>query len=184
MSAPTDAEIVPSSESEDSERVETLPFTVRPARSPADLEKAIQCRAEAYGHHVSDFFASLSEPEDYDFSPGSMVLLAEWKSDRRPVGSMRVVTNVKGHLELEDYVELPTSLRGKALAEAGRLSVLRGFKSALVKLALWKAFFRLCLAEQIDTMVVSAKPPGDRDYIMLVFREVQPGGLWFRHRSL
>ncbi len=156
---------------------EGLPFTIRAVRTDQDLRKALDIRFEAYRRHFPDFGGDHVAPESYDLEPNSTLLLAESKADGMPLGSMRVMTNDKGRLFIEDAIALPAVIRDQPTAEATRLAVKAGRSGTLVKLMLWKAFHRFCLATQMNQMLVAAREPIDKQYEWLGFADPVDGGL-------
>ena len=84
-----------------------------------------------------------------------------------------------GPLVVSELLDLPASLADRSLAEATRLAVKPGPGSKLIKLSLWKAFHRYCLANQIDTMLLAARRPIDRDYLALGFHDPREGRVEF-----
>jgi hypothetical protein len=83
-----------------------LPFTVRMVVSEADLVRAVEVRYAAYQRHAAPFAETLRAPEPLDRAPGTVVLLAEDKSDRAAVGTMRIQTNAFEPLVLEQSIAL------------------------------------------------------------------------------
>lgn len=164
---------------------ESMPFTVRIARSDDDIEKVVQIRYSAYARHVPTFADKLKAAEEYDFDEGSIVLLAESKLDGSPLGTMRIQTNRYRKLAIEGSVELPDWLQGRTLAEATRLGVSEGRVGTVVKVAMFKAFFLYCLDANIECIVIAARPPLDRQYDALMFEDVFPGSglIPMRHGS-
>jgi len=156
---------------------ERLPFSVRVVRSDDALEKAVAIRQAAYARHLPTFAAKLGAPEPNDHDEDSLVLLAESKLDESPIGTMRIQTNRLRELPIEHSVELPAWLKGKTMAEATRLGIASGAAGRVVKLVLCKAFYLYCLAENIEWMVVAARPPLDRPYEAAMFQDVYPGEL-------
>jgi hypothetical protein len=146
-------------------RTEWLPFTVESVDSAEGLYAAIQIRQSAYARHLPAFAAQLAEPEAADLDPGSVLLL----------GTMRIQTNLQQPLALEQSLLLPSRLRDAHLAEATRLGVTQAGVGRLVKTALFKAFYLYCVGRQVEHMVVTARPPIDRQYERLLFSEVFPG---------
>lgn len=155
--------------------VQRLPFTIRAVRHERELRKAVDVRQRAYGRHVPELGALLREPEPQDRDPGNAVLLAESRLDGEPLGTLRIQTNRHRPLALEGSVELPAWLAAASLAEATRLGVAEGRVGRVVKTMLFKAFYRHCLAEDIDWMVIGARSPLDRMYAGLLFEDVFPG---------
>lgn len=156
--------------------VQPLEFTVRPARNLFELQEVARLRHAAYGRHRPQ--SGPPAPDRYDFMPNAVVLVAIDKRSERIVGSLRVVMGDVGPLELDAYATLPRASTGVP-AEAARLVVGRTRSRTLVKLALWKAFHRLCLGHGIDSMVLAARKPLDDDYAWLGFRDLQDEPAWF-----
>lgn len=156
--------------------VQTLDFTVRPVRTLAELQQVAQLRHAAYGRHRDQQGAA--QPDRYDFEPHAVVLAAIDKSDGRIVGTIRVVLGDSGPLELDNYVHLARASTGVP-AEAARLAIGRTRHRTLVKLALWKAYYRLCMGHGIESMVLAARRPIDDDYTWLDFHDIGVEPLWF-----
>jgi len=167
-----DGKLLDTSNSAPLHRGVNLPFTIRLVRTEAHLSKAVQIRAQAFLRHAPKLGAQLIEPEPADRAAGNIVLLAESKSTGSAEGSVRLETNLNVRTEFERIIDLPSFLREKTLAQASRLSVRPGPGSHLVKYALIKAAYRYCLATQVDYVLVAARPPVDRDFIALGFKEV------------
>jgi hypothetical protein len=148
-----------------------LPFTVRVVDDDDALERALRLRQAAYQRHVPEFAQTMDQPEPYDRDPGALILLAEAKLDRSPVGTMRIQSNCFRRLALEQSLELPDWLSGR-LVGATRLGVGAGEPGRMVKLALFKAFYLYCVRERIDWMVIAARTPLDRQYAALDFCDV------------
>lgn len=163
--------------------VERLPFTVTVARSDEQLRKAVTMRHAAYARHVPALAELLKAPEAWDYDEGSVVLLAESKLDGSPLGTMRIQTNRRRSLAIEQSVELPEWLQDCGLAEATRLGVTLGRVGRVVKTMLFKAYFRYCQQAEIDWMVISGRAPLDRQYEALLFKDVFPqrGFIPMRH---
>ncbi|MBK4738967.1 hypothetical protein [Noviherbaspirillum pedocola] len=121
------------------EKTESLPFTIRPVKTAAELEKAVQIRHAAYMRHVPRFAAALETPEALDSARGVVVFLAELKLNASPVGTMRIQLNEFAPLTLERAVDLPDWLRCRRLAEPTRLGVTHERVGRIVTLALFKA---------------------------------------------
>ncbi len=154
---------------------ELLPFTVRLVREEDDVRKAVSVRHAAYARHVPVMAEKLVNPEATDFEDGVAVLLAESKLDGAPLGTMRIQTNRFKALSIEQSIELPDWLKGRPLAEASRLGVELGRTGTFVKTVLFKAFYRYCVEQGIDYMVIAARSPLDRQYDKLMFSDIFPG---------
>jgi hypothetical protein len=152
-----------------------MPFTVRIACSEAELEQAVQIRHAAYARHVPALAQLLSAPEAGDRDADATVLLAESKLDGEPLGTMRIQTNRRRPLAIEQSVALPAWLRHRTLAEATRLGVTASRVGRVVKVLLFKAFYLYCRRAGVDWMVIGARSPLDRQYESLLFQDVYPG---------
>lgn len=161
-----------SANDEHSARRVDLPFTVRIVRNDDQLTRAVRIRVEAYGRHAPEFGATLSEPEQTDKDPDSIVFLAEAKSDGEPLGTIRIQTNFEAPLTIERSVVLPQAYTGRPLAGVSRLAVRAGPRGRMVKLALFKAMHRYCLAKQVEWIVIGARPSLEKDYERLGFVDV------------
>ena len=147
-----------------------LPVAIRVAATAADLRQVVAVRAEASGSPTP---AATNAPETWDQRPNATLLLAESR-DAQALGSLRVLASERGRLMVEERVELPPALKGRSLAEASRLVVKPGRNATLVRLMLWKAFHRYCLAAQVDTMLIAVREPAARQYEWLGFRDALP----------
>jgi len=151
-----------------------LPFRVRIARTEEQLRKAIEIRAEAYSRHVPALGESLRVTEGVDLTPDCLVILAESKLDDLPVGTMRIQTNFHAPLPMEESVRLPEKFRDRPLAVVSRLAVKAGHRGKMVKLALFKAMHRYCIAKQVEWVLIGARPPLEETYLALDFVDVFP----------
>lgn len=159
---------------------ESLPIRVRLVRTENQLTKAIKVRADAYGRHTPGFADALRVIEPDDVERSSLVLLAESKVTGEAVGTLRIHTNFDGPTYLERILTLPEFLRGAAIAYVTRLAVVSGPNGSSVKLALFKALYRYCLATQISWILAVAREPVDRDFVRLGFLDILPEGTKLR----
>lgn len=155
-------------------KIERLPFTIRFARNEEDIQKAVSIRHSAYARHIPSLAERLREPESNDFDDGVSVLLAESKLDGRPLGTMRLQTNMFRPLALESSVTLPDRFKGAMLVEATRLGVSQERVGRVVTNLLFKAYYMHCLNKGIDWMVITARSPMDRRYDALLMEDVFP----------
>ena len=163
--------------------IERLPFTIRRVETESDLLKAVRIRHAAYTRHVPEFARTLLHPEAADYEHDTIVLLAESRLDGTPLGSTRIRTNLFRLLGVEESVVLPDWLQGRRLVEATRLGIDEGRVGRMVKMALIKACFMVCEDNAIDYSVATGRPPVDRQYGQMLFRDVFPdqGPVPLRH---
>jgi len=170
---------LPSSAAGTSNRVPksvTLPFTVRIVRTQDQLSQAVSLRAEAYGRHMPALGELLKQPEDLDRNGDTIVFIAEGKADRETLGTIRIQTNFSSPLALETSIDLPPRFAGRPAAGVSRLAVKAGPRGRLVKLALFKALHRYCLAKQVEWLLIGARPPLDQTYVDLGFVDMFEDG--------
>jgi hypothetical protein len=136
----------------------------------------VAIRYEAYSRHLPELGRRLTAPEPADTEPGYTVLLAENRLDRTPLATVRLQVNEFGPLALERSIDLPDWLQGRRLAEATRLALADTVRGRFVTQVMFKAFFKFCLEQDVEWMVVCARPPLDRIYLSLLFEDVVPGG--------
>lgn len=137
--------------------IEALSFELGVARTPAQLADARVVRASAYGHHVPELAPTMRQPDPVDLLPHTVVLLARDKATGAPVGTARIASNAQRPLLLESSYALPEGLREGHLAEVTRLAVAPGADDRLVKRALMKACYLVCLSLQVQKMVIGAR---------------------------
>jgi hypothetical protein len=164
---------------------ERLAFEVRRVETQDDLFKVVAIRHEAYSRHLPELGRRLTAPEPADTEPGYTVLLAENRLDRTPLATVRLQVNEFGPLALERSIDLPDWLQGRKLAEATRLALADNVRGRFVTQVMFKAFFQFCLEQDVEWMVVCARPPLDRIYLSLLFEDVVPGGAFIplRHSA-
>lgn len=151
-----------------------LPFTVRLVRTTDQLERAINVRLMAYAKRLPSLARAMGDPETEDRFQDSIILLAESKETLAPVGTLRIRSNIHGPTEFERELVLPAKFEGQSIAHVSRLGVVGGRAGVQVKLALFKALYRYCLATQIEWIMATGIPPRDRDYVNLQFEDVFP----------
>ena len=153
-----------------------LSFRVRIVRTEEHLTKVVQVRTASYGRHYPETAELLQSPEYVDRTAFALILLAESKADGSALGTMRIETNTRGPLPVEGLLPSDSPYSARTLAFVTRLAVHAVPDATLVKLALFKALHRYCLACQIDWIMVTARPPMDRQYLRLGFTDVYDSG--------
>ncbi len=153
-----------------------MSFTLRRAETHADLLRACQVRAEAYGHKVPAYRESMSQPDALDANSSTTVFICEDKLSGEAVGTMRVQARYRSHGELmmERYVEFPDHLRNVPCVEVTRLAAPIG-SDPFVRLALWKAAYLFSVREGISAIVMSVRKPSlIRAYKQMGSKDVFP----------
>ena len=145
---------------------------VRLVRTPEQLAHVVRLRISAYGRHLPDLIGVISRPEPADWDRDSIILLADSRATGEPLGTVRIQTNLHEMSEFEQALELPEQYKRSTIAHISRLAVAPGKHSGEVKVALFKALYRFCLAAQIRWLFVGARPPLQRQYLALGFHYV------------
>lgn len=147
-----------------------LPFRVRIVRTENHLHQAISIRAKSYEKHHPEVAELLQFAEIED--RGQVVLLAERKASGEAIGTMRIETNTQNTSPIEHFLPENSEFTARTIAFITRLAVSNCADSGLIKLTLYKSLLRYCLACQIDWMIVTARPPFDKEYNRLGFHYV------------
>jgi hypothetical protein len=134
----------------DPDRRQLLPFRVRLASTPQDLQSVVEIRASAYARHLPALAETLRTAEREDHRSDVLLLIAERKLDRRPVGTMRLEPNFHAPLRIERELALPSTFLNRRLVETTRLGVQNGIGGTMVMAALVKAAFEICHAWGFD----------------------------------
>lgn len=138
---------------------QTLPFTCRVVTTPLELRQACAIRGLAYGNHLPGVPGIDGRPDAIDYAPGTMVLICHDKETGAPVGTARVQVSTQGcRLPVETCVELPPDMAGDGRAEITKLAAVPG-AHPLVRVALWKAGYLYCLANQTRWLLIGARNP-------------------------
>jgi hypothetical protein len=153
-----------------------LRFTLRQARSEADLRAACSVRAVSYGRHMPNVTSLWSEPDALDRNTDTAVFVAFSKDTGQPVGTIRLTTNARQPTQIEQSAPLPDGIADRPIAELTRFAVLAGHDDPAVKLGLMKAIYLHCLANQIQWMVIGARNEAlVRQYRRLGFTDIAGG---------
>lgn len=155
-----------------------LPFVVRVVRTEEQLQKVCELRSVSYGRHLPEFGKTLAEPEPPDRMAGTVILLAQDKATGLAIGTMRIHLNTHEALPVQSAVPLPASVRGYLLAEVSRLSVRPGYNEMKVRVALFKALYLYCYANQVQFILVAARRPLDKIYKSLGFKPLGGQEQW------
>lgn len=89
---------------------------------------------------------------------------------------MRIHVNRNKPLPLESSIQLPEQLNKLTLAEAVRFGIADGNDGRHARNALFKAFYLVCLALKVDSMVICARHPLHKLYLGLLFSDIFPTG--------
>ncbi len=161
--------------------LDTGEINVREVRTPEDRRKARQLRAEGY----KMYFAADNEAVGHDKTePNETTFLALDRNDH-PVGTLRVLDRTKGKIELDNFLDVDALLNEneKPCAEATRFTIRKHPKGIIIKILLWRAYFKYCQTRGIRTMLISSRPIIAKNYTYLFFEDIGPKGV-YRHSHL
>ena len=156
-------------------------ITIRIARTPEDIAKALYVRWLGYRKYDS---CAKAELEELDQGRNCTILLAEDDAGKAR-GTIRILDRRHGPIEIERFLDvdalLPSSNR--SIAEATRFSIPASPLASRIKLLLWKAFLEFCLKRGIEYILVSMRPIAAKDYDRLKFTRLENGGT-YSHSTL
>ena len=152
--------------------IEQLPFVVRKAISGRDFEAASRVRSEAYGRH--DYLPSVSDNlrriDEADLR--GTVLVAERKSDGEILGTIRVISSLRGATPLPTQAPR-VEFDGDAFTYVDRFAVRQGNLADVVALALIKAQWFQAYHEGAEWIIAAALPALARRYRMVGLRSLE-----------
>ncbi len=117
----------------------------------------------------------MREPEADDHRSDVLVLIAERKTDRRVLGSMRLQPNLFRPLRVESETRLPEAYQDRRLIEFMRLGVENGNAGKMVMAALSKAGYEICHASRLDYIIAAGRRSTSEIYRSMQFDDVFQG---------
>jgi len=158
----------------------SLPFTIRPVRTHAELLDVARLRLEAYR------ISTIRSPEDLesaidteDYSENSVVLAAFEKATDKVIGTMRIGFSTRGKTTMKSLAKMPGHWGSRPYGEARMLCMLKSEHSRMVLLMLCKAFFGACRTEGLDNIIIGARRGMEPFYRILCFDDVRDPPLYF-----
>jgi hypothetical protein len=144
--------------------------------SPQDLRNAVEIRSSAFARHIPAFGEALRYPEADDHRRDVLLLIAERKTDRKVIGSMRMQPNIHRPLRIEGETTLPKPYEGRKLIEFMRLGTENGNAGRMVMAALAKAGYEICHATRFDYIFAAGRRSTSEIYRSMRFDDVFDGG--------
>ena len=150
--------------------IEELPFCVVAISSHSVINSIAEQRSLQYSSHYGEFALSLQTPESDDTHPDALLVAAISTQGSRILGSFRLekdsladakISIIEGHGKLK--------ISGRS-ALVSRLFVSKTSQQMKVRNALFKFLHRHCFANQVQNILVAAKPPLDKIYQRLGFK--------------
>lgn len=156
-------------------RVDLAGITVRKAVTEADFELVGRLRQAGFSRIADN--AAVEWVDDFDRSPGVFSLIA-YNSLNEPVATMRVQDGRVAELELSRFVPLDALLDAghKPAAQFARLSVVKAQQSTDAMFGLFKAAWRWCLGEGLQSIVIATPPWSRPVYDFMFFEELGKEG--------
>ncbi len=148
------------------------PYSVRIVRTPDQLQAAVDVRYQAYSEKLQALASKVSQPGELDFKHGPVVLLAENRLTGAPVGTLRLNTGAT-ILEMLADIDLPDTIVRERVAFVSRMAVIGMVQERqLVRNLMQKAVFQLCIAKQLNRMLLLAVEPRERLFYRCGFSDV------------
>jgi hypothetical protein len=152
------------------------PYTIRIVRKPDQLQSAIDVRYQAYSEKLQALASKVRQPGPLDFEHGPVVLLAENRLTGEPVGTLRLNTG-PSFLDLLRDMALPANIVKERTAFVSRMAVTGPVQERqLVRNLMQKAVFQLCIAKQLNRILLLAVEPRERLFYRCGFSDVFPDG--------
>jgi hypothetical protein len=114
-------------------------------------------------------------PEAEDLKPDVLVLLAERRFDSKPLGSLRLQSNVGRPLRLEGEAPLLAPFARRRLVECTRLGVEFDEGSRLVTAALVKATYEICRTTSAEFNITGGRRAMRQFFRTLQYDELDGG---------
>lgn len=154
----------------------SLPFEIRPIKSPAELAEVGAMRHSSY--------RLLSNPlhaiDDLDFASHAIVLGAFDKKSHKLLGTMRILLSSRGPSEIARYIDLPEAWSNTPFGEARHLCVPRLSRHHLsVKVMLFKSLYLLAHDQNCDSLVIATRGALQGMYRMMHFVDLQESSTKF-----
>lgn len=155
---------------------------VRRALSQEDKEKVYDLRWKGYQKYKG-FQRKEDIIDEFDNSDNVTLLLALTENNN-PLGTIRILDQSQGKIELQSYLDLNSILtpNEQPVGEATRFSIPYSQNSKLVKLYLWKGYFLYCQLHSLKTMLIWIRKGASRDYRRLLFDNCNINGV-FQHNG-
>jgi hypothetical protein len=156
--------------------VESLPFSVRIARTESDVIRVREFREAEYRHRhpiLAEKILAEQVKSRLDEQRGTITVFAECLTTKAILGTVRFSSNLYRPFDFEFDDQFPAFLSGKPLAYFSRFAVAKTEYSKAVRALLIKSTLLLCQAKQINQAVVSVVRPFDRLYTKLGYEKLE-----------
>jgi hypothetical protein len=156
--------------------VPASPYSIRIARTALQLQTAVEVRYQAYSEKLQALASKVKQPGPLDYEHEPVVLLAESRLTGEAVGTLRLNTG-PGILGMLDDIDLPDNILGERVAFVSRMAVVGTVhERQLVRNLMQKACFQLCIAKQLNRMLLLAVEPRERLFYRCGFSDVFEDG--------
>jgi len=151
-------------------------YVVRIVRTPDQLQSAINVRYQAYSEKLQALAASVRQPGPLDFAHGPVVLLAQNRLSGEAIGTLRLNTGPSFLSMLKD-IRLPVNIVKERTAFVSRMAVTGPVQERqVVRNLMQKAVFQLCIAKQLNRILLLAVEPRERLFYRCGFSDVFEDG--------
>ena len=156
--------------------VPASPFRIRIVRTPEQLRSAVNVRYQAYSRRLQALASKVRQPGPLDYSHDPVILLAEDQTTGQAVGTLRLNTG-PGVLNMLDDIDLPDNIVLERVAFVSRMAVTGTVHERnLVRSLMQKAVFQLCIAKQLNRILLLAVQPRERLFYRWGFSDVFADG--------
>ena len=156
--------------------IPSTPYSIRIVRTSAQLQAAVEVRYQAYSEKLQALASKVSQPGPLDFAHEPIVLLAENRLTGEAIGTMRLNTG-PSILDMLDDINLPDNIMGERVAFVSRMAVVGTVaERQLVRNLMQKAVFQLCIAKQLNRILLLAVEPRERLFYRCGFSDVFEDG--------
>lgn len=145
-------------------------FRIRIARTEEQLRQVARLRYQSYARTIPVLKSAVSKPDESDYSPRAVVLLAEDRRTGTPLATVRIESADSDYYLPRDLIGLPEGVNPEATTYYSRLSACNGKFGHAAKLSVVKAAVRYSLAVGKPWVVAAAPPDRTRNYRLLGLR--------------
>lgn len=156
--------------------VPASPYRIRIARTSEQLQSAVNVRFQAYSKKLQALASKVKQPGILDYTHEPVILLAEDRTTGQAVGTLRINSG-SSILDMLDDIDLPANIVEERVAFVSRMAVVGTVQERhLVRSLLQKAVFQLCIAKQLNRILLLAVEPRERLFYRWGFSDVYADG--------
>ena len=156
--------------------IPSTPYRIRIVRTPAQLDRAVQVRVNAYSQKLQSLADKVRKPGALDFEHDPTVLIAENIDTGNAIGTLRLNTG-PDVLDLMSDIQLPIEVTSNRTAFVSRMAIVGSVREKIaVRNLIQKAVFQICVAKQVPKVLLLAVSPRERLFFPWGFEDVFADG--------